>query len=108
MDLAQKKCIACEGDAAPLSPMEAAALLRHLKGWTLARDFKKVSKRFAFKNFGEAMAFANKITPIAEAEGHHPDMQISWGKVGVELMTHAIKGLSQNDFILAAKIDKIA
>ena len=107
MDLAQKKCVACEGDAAPLSPMEATALLGHLKGWELARDFKKISKTFKFKDFVQAMEFAKKITPVAEAEGHHPDLTIGWGKVAVELSTHAINGLSENDFILAAKIDTI-
>jgi len=107
MDLAQKKCVACEGGAQPMTPMEATAMLAHLKDWTLAHDFKKISKQFTFKNFLEAMAFANKITPIAEAEGHHPDLSIGWGRVGIELSTHAIKGLSENDFILAAKIDKI-
>jgi len=90
-----------------MTPMEATALLTHLAGWTLARDFKKLSKQFKFKNFLEAMEFANKITPIAESEGHHPDLSIGWGRVEIELTTHAIGGLSENDFILAAKIDKI-
>ena len=90
-----------------MTPMEATALLTHLKGWTLAKDFKKISKKFTFNNFVEAMEFANKITPVAESEGHHPDLSIGWGRVEVELTTHAIGGLSENDFILAAKIDKI-
>ena len=90
-----------------MTKVEATALLTHVKGWTLAKDFKKISKKFAFKNFVEAMAFANKITPIAESEGHHPDLQVGWGRVEVELTTHAIRGLSENDFILAAKIDKL-
>ena len=91
-----------------MTPMEATALLTHLNDWTLAKDFKKISKKFTFKNFAQAMEFANKITPIAESEGHHPDLSIGWGRVEVELTTHAIGGLSENDFILAAKIDKIA
>lgn len=107
MDLAQKKCVACEGGAQPMTPMEATALLSHLKEWTLAKDFKKISKKFTFKNYVDAMAFAEKITPVAEAEGHHPDLSLGWGRVEVELTTHAIKGLSENDFILAAKIDKL-
>ncbi len=90
-----------------MTKVEATALLTHVKGWTLAKDFKKISKKFAFKNFVEAMAFANKITPIAESEGHHPDLQVGWGRVEVELTTHAIRGLSENDFILAEKIDKL-
>ncbi len=91
-----------------MTPMEATALLTHLNGWTLAKDFKKLSKKFKFKNYVEAMAFADKITPVAESEGHHPDLSIGWGRVEVELTTHAIGGLSENDFILAAKIDKAA
>lgn len=90
-----------------MTPMEATALLTHLQGWTLAKDFKKISKKFTFKNFVGAMAFANKITPVAEEEGHHPDLALGWGRVEVELTTHAIKGLSENDFIVAAKIDKL-
>lgn len=90
-----------------MTKVEATALLTHLQGWTLAKDFKKISKKFTFKNFVEAMAFANEITPIAEAEGHHPDLRVGWGMVEVGLTTHAIGGLSENDFILAAKIDKL-
>lgn len=107
MDLAQKKCVPCEGGAVPLTADEAEMLLKQVKGWTLPPDAKKISKAFTLKNFVEAMAFANKITPIAEAEGHHPDLHIGWGKVVVELSTHAIGGLSENDFILAAKINTI-
>ncbi len=108
MDLSQKRCVACEGDAKPLTEMEARAMLGHVHGWSLSEDVKKISKQFTFKNFVEAMGFANVITPIAEREGHHPDLSIGWGKVTVDLTTHAIHGLSENDFILAAKIDKIA
>ena len=91
-----------------MTPMEASAMLTHVSGWSLEPDKKKISKQFKFKNFLEAMEFANKITQVAEDEGHHPDLQISWGRTTVELTTHNIKGLSENDFILAAKIDKIA
>ena len=83
-------------------------LLKQIKAWTLSGDARWVSKEFKFKNFAEAMKFANAISDIAEAEGHHPDLQISWGKAVVELTTHNIKGLSENDFIMAAKIDNIA
>jgi 4a-hydroxytetrahydrobiopterin dehydratase len=81
--------------------------MKQLHEWTLSTDDKSISKTFTFKNFMGAMHFANAIAEIAEQEGHHPDLAISWGKVGVSLTTHAIKGLSQNDFILAAKIDHI-
>lgn len=108
MDLAQKRCVACESGTMPLFRQDAEEFLKQITGWTLAPDARKISKQFKFKNFLEAIAFANKITPIAEAEGHHPDLSIGWGRVGVELTTHAIGGLSENDFILAAKIDRIA
>lgn len=107
MDLAQKRCIPCEGGTVPMFKQEAEELLKQVNGWSLSEDGKKISKQFKFKNFVQAMEFANKITPIAEAEGHHPDLSIQWGRVGVELSTHAIGGLSENDFILAAKIDLI-
>ncbi|OGG53499.1 hypothetical protein A3H16_03740 [Candidatus Kaiserbacteria bacterium RIFCSPLOWO2_12_FULL_53_8] len=107
VDLAQKKCVACEGGAQPMTPMEATAMLGHVSGWELSHDKKSISKRFKFKDFARALAFTNAIGAIAESEGHHPDLTLGWGKVGVELTTHAIGGLSENDFILAAKIDAI-
>ncbi|MEK7106659.1 MAG: 4a-hydroxytetrahydrobiopterin dehydratase, partial [Patescibacteria group bacterium] len=76
-------------------------------GWAPGEDGRWLVKQFKFSDFAEAMNFANKITPIAEREGHHPDVHVSYGKVVVELSTHAIKGLSENDFILAAKIDTL-
>ncbi len=108
MDLAQKRCVPCEGGVAPLARHAIEPLLKELNGWSLSSDSRNISKEFVFKNFVQAMEFANKITSIAEAEGHHPTLFVSWGKVKVELSTHAIKGLSENDFILAAKIDQIA
>lgn len=107
MDLAQKKCIACEGDVPPLNRVEAEVLMKQLNAWTLSGDGKWLSKEFTFKDFKEALRFTNAVGALAESEGHHPDLQLSWGKAVVELTTHAIKGLSENDFILAAKIDKI-
>lgn len=86
---------------------ESAKLVEQTPGWTIAPDGLSLSREFTFKNFVEAMDFANKITPVAEAEGHHPDLSIGWGKVAVTLTTHAIGGLSENDFILAAKINDI-
>lgn len=107
MDLAKKRCVPCEAGVAPLTKEEAEKMLQQVKDWKLSGDAKHISKEFNFENFLEAMALANKITAIAEDEGHHPDLSIQWGRVGVEITTHAIKGLSENDFILAAKIDKI-
>lgn len=106
-DLIAKHCVPCEGGALPLMRDESAKLLEQTPGWTIAPDGLSLSREFTFKNFLEAMDFANKITPIAESEGHHPDLSIGWGKVTVSLMTHAIGGLSENDFILAAKISEI-
>ena len=91
----------------PLTIQEAQTLLKDIPAWMLSPDVKKVARQFTFKNFSEALAFTNKVGAIAEEEGHHPDITLSWGKVGIELTTHAIGGLSENDFILAAKIDAI-
>jgi 4a-hydroxytetrahydrobiopterin dehydratase len=107
MDLTQKKCVPCEGGTPPLDRAQATALLKQISGWALGDDAKWLIKQFKFANFVEAMSFADKITPLAEREGHHPDLHISYGKVVVELSTHAIHGLSENDFILAAKIDQL-
>ncbi|HEY4514443.1 MAG TPA: 4a-hydroxytetrahydrobiopterin dehydratase [Candidatus Paceibacterota bacterium] len=107
MDLAQKKCVPCEAGSPPLSRSSAEALLLQITGWNLSVEAKKISKTFKFKNFREAISFANAVAEIAEKEGHHPDLFVSWGKVKVELTTHSIGGLSENDFILAAKINKI-
>lgn len=106
-ELIQKHCVPCEGGALPLMRDESAKLLEETPGWIIAPDGLSLTREFTFKDFVEAMDFANKITPIAEAEGHHPDLAISWGKVAVTLITHAIGGLSENDFILAAKINHI-
>jgi 4a-hydroxytetrahydrobiopterin dehydratase len=84
-----------------------AMLLFHVKDWVLSQDAKSISKKFEFKNFAEALAFVNKVGAIAESEGHHPDIELGWGKVNITLTTHAIGGLSQNDFIVAAKINNI-
>ncbi|MBI4129040.1 MAG: 4a-hydroxytetrahydrobiopterin dehydratase [Parcubacteria group bacterium] len=105
--LAQKRCVPCEGGTVPLFRPATEELLQHVTGWLLSTDGKKISKEFKFKNFAEALAFTNKVGEIAESEGHHPDLSLGWGYVRVELTTHAIGGLSENDFILAAKIDKI-
>ena len=107
MDLAQKKCVPCEVGGTALTKEEAHVLLAQTPGWQLDEDAKKISRNFKFKDFKEALAFANKVGAIAEGAGHHPDILLKWGKVVVELSTHAIKGLSENDFILAAKIDTI-
>ncbi len=107
MSLAEKTCVPCEGGVMPLTIQEAESLMKELNEWTLSPDAKKIEKDFTFKNFAEALAFANKVGAIAEAENHHPEIEIAWGKAEVELSTHSIGGLSHNDFIMAAKIDTI-
>lgn len=105
--LLQKKCVPCEGGTPPLEETEIEAYLLQLRdGWQVL-DTKKLTRKFKFKNFKEAMAFANRVADIAEGEGHHPDFHISYNRVMLELTTHAISGLSENDFIMAAKIDAI-
>lgn len=105
MDLVQKKCAPCEGSTEPLGRSEAELLLKQVPLWELSKDTKRISRKFAFKNFVDAVGLLNAITPLAEEEGHHPDVEVGWGRVVVSLTTHAIGGLSENDFILAAKID---
>lgn len=106
-DLTTKKCVACEGGVPPLSPDEVDAYQKKFEAPWEVLSYMKLRKSFTFPDFKTALAFTNKVGEIAEAEGHHPDIQLSWGKVIIELTTHAIKGLSENDFILAAKIDTL-
>jgi 4a-hydroxytetrahydrobiopterin dehydratase len=106
-DLLSKKCIPCEGGTPPLAPEEVTGYLKKVSGWEVSLNSQEIFKEFVFKDFMGAMNFANDIAKVAEAEGHHPDLTISWGKVIVSLTTHSIGGLSENDFILAAKIDTL-
>jgi 4a-hydroxytetrahydrobiopterin dehydratase len=105
-DLTQKHCVPCEGGTLPMPPNAAAEYVRRVPGWHVAHD-KSIMREFTFKDFTEAMAFVNTVAAIANAEGHHPDIYIFFNKVRLELSTHAIGGLSENDFILAAKINEI-
>ncbi|OGC80875.1 hypothetical protein A2943_01915 [Candidatus Adlerbacteria bacterium RIFCSPLOWO2_01_FULL_51_16] len=105
--LSKKKCIPCEGGMPPLTRQDAEEMLKELDQWMLVDEAKMLAKSFRFKNFVEAMKFVNEVARIAESEGHHPDITISYNVVGLELMTHAIDGLSENDFILASKVDQI-
>jgi 4a-hydroxytetrahydrobiopterin dehydratase len=106
-DLAKKRCIPCEGGTKPLSKPEAEKMLTELDNWMLVDDAHLLVKTFQFPDFKTALQFGNDIGRIAEFEGHHPELTIGWGHVGVELTTHAIGGLSENDYILAAKIDEL-
>ncbi len=105
--LAKKRCVPCEEGGEPLTREEAEKLLPELNDWLLIDDAHMLAKSFHFKDFVASMAFVNKVAAIAEEEGHHPDLTISYSDVGVELTTHAMEGLSENDFIVAAKIDEI-
>ena len=105
--LAGRKCTPCEGGAAPLPPSAAEALLRDVKGWELV-DGKAIRKTVKCKDFLDAVSLIQRIAPLAEAEDHHPDLHLTgYRKLTIELSTHAIGGLSENDFILAAKIDQL-
>jgi 4a-hydroxytetrahydrobiopterin dehydratase len=105
--LTEKKCRACEVGGAALTEPDISTLMKELGGGWEACDGKSIVKTFSFPDFKQTMAFVNKVADLAEAEGHHPDMRVSWGRAIIELSTHAVKGLSENDFILAAKIDMI-
>jgi 4a-hydroxytetrahydrobiopterin dehydratase len=106
-DLTTKKCVPCETDAAPLQKEDVLILLKEIPGWKASADFKNINKEYMFTGFADAMAFANKIAIVADQESHHPDLTVSWGKVYAEISTHSVGGLSENDFILAAKIDAL-
>lgn len=90
---------------APLASAEVEALLGQLDGWTVSAG-PRLSKQWKFPDFATALAFVNRIGAIADAEDHHPDVALAWGRVGLELWTHAAGGLTENDFIVAAKIDE--
>jgi 4a-hydroxytetrahydrobiopterin dehydratase len=106
MDLTQKKCVPCEGGTPPMSEGQACTLLPRVPGWELRGP--TLERKLKFKDFRGSMAFVNRLADLAEAEGHHPDIHISWNRVTLTLTTHAIKGLSENDFIMAAKINTLA
>lgn len=105
MDLTKKHCVPCESGDPPLPDEKEDELIKEVSGWQLSRgEPHTISRQFKFKDFAEAMKFVNKVADIAEEEGHHPDIYIFYNKVKLDLYTHAVGGLSENDFILAAKI----
>jgi len=107
LDLASRRCVPCEGGVPPLGREEAERLRAAVQRWESDEDGKAIRRTFKFKNFKEAIAFVNAVADIAESEGHHPDITIRYQRVTLTLTTHAIGGLSENDFILAAKIDRL-
>ena len=109
-DLINKKCVPCEGGVPALDISEIHKYQKKVDGWDIIKNEKKVyllEKKFTFKNFLESQNFVNRIGVVAEQEGHHPEILFGWGYAKINITTHAIEGLSENDFILAAKIDKI-
>ena len=107
MSLTKAHCVPCEGGVEPMKEPQIQEYLKQLTlDWKVI-DGKKIQHQFEFKDFKEAIKFVNKIADIAESEGHHPDIYIFYNKVNIELWTHAINGLFKNDFILAAKMEKL-
>ncbi len=105
MEFHEKKCIPCESGGTSLLEYDIKKNLEQIPNWKL--NGKKIENEFVFKDFKEAMKFVNNIADLAEGEGHHPDIHIHWNKVLLELWTHSMNGLSENDFILAAKINNL-
>ncbi len=106
MDLTTKHCVPCEGGTPPLPDAKEDKFKMHVPQWILVREgVHKITRQCKFKDFREAMHFVNKVANLAEAEGHHPDIKIVYNKVQFDLFTHAVGGLSENDFIMASKID---
>jgi len=107
MKLTEKKCKPCEVGGPSLEADVAKKMMKEIAGWNLATDSKQISREFVFKDFKEALAFINRVADVAESENHHPDIHNFWNKVRLDLSTHAVKGLSENDFILAAKVNAL-
>ena len=108
--LSEKKCIPCEGGILPFDISEIHKYQKKVDGWDIFKNEKNIyllEKKFKFKNFLESQKFVNEVGRISEEEGHHPDILFGWGYAKINITTHAIEGLSENDFILAAKIDQV-
>ncbi len=106
IDLADRQCVPCRGGVPPLKGDQLSELSSKLPGWTVV-DEHHIERRYKFSDFKQALAFVNRIGEIAEEQGHHPDLFLSWGEVRVKLFTHKIDGLTESDFILAAKVDRL-
>jgi 4a-hydroxytetrahydrobiopterin dehydratase len=109
-NLAKKKCVACNGNTPPFDTTEIHKYLKKVDGWNVKNDENQnfyLIKNFNFKNFEKSQVFVTKVGKIAEEENHHPDISFGWGYCKIKIFTHAIKGLAESDFVLAAKIDNI-
>ena len=105
--LAEKECVPCKGGLPPLKGSDLTRLASQLKGgWQVVNEHH-LEREFKFNNFRDALAFTNKVGELAEAQGHHPDIYLAWGKVKITLWTHKIDGLTESDFIMAAKLDQL-
>ena len=110
-NLHKKKCIACSGDLPALNDQEIDNFSSQVKDWTVIKNennIKMITKYIKFKDFKNSLNFINQVSDIAETEGHHPDLSFGWGYANITIFTHAVKGLTESDFILAAKIDQIS
>jgi 4a-hydroxytetrahydrobiopterin dehydratase len=105
MSLADRSCVPCRGGVPPLTAAEIAPLLGQLDAWTVV-DRHHLEKTYRVKNFARALELVNRIGAIAEEQNHHPDLTLAWGRVGVQIWTHKIKGLTESDFVFAAKCDR--
>lgn len=105
-ELAAKACVPCKGGVPPLKGSELRELENQITGWNVVNEHH-LSKSYRFPDFAKALAFVNRVGELAEQQGHHPDIYLAWGKVEIQIWTHKIDGLTESDFILAAKIDKL-
>lgn len=107
MSLSKKTCVPCTSGANKLTAAECEDLLKQVSGWNIEDGNKKISKGYKFSDFMQAMSLANEIAQLAEEENHHPDLLVRWGELKIEIWTHKVDGLTENDFILASKIDRL-
>lgn len=106
-DFASKECVPCKGGVPPIKGCELEGLLRHAPGWTAVEEHH-IRRAFTFSDFKTALGFTNRVGEVAEEQGHHPDILLSWGRVEITLYTHKVNGLTENDFIMAARINRLA
>ena len=107
MNLLEKSCVPCRGGIPPLKSKEAQDLLTKVPSWSLTHTDSRLERRFSFKDFAAALAFVDKVGEISEQQGHHPDICFGWGYAEVVFYTHKIKGLHENDFVMAAKVNQL-
>ena len=104
-DLANQQCVPCRGGVPPLDASRQSELLKQIEGWSVERGHH-LAKTYTFPDFAQGLAFVNRVGAMADQQGHHPDIYLTWGKVRVEIWTHKIDGLTESDFVFAAKTDR--